>query len=176
MSLYYVVSYRDERDRLIDVARVDGDVKRDALRRVVQALADKIGKRLEVRKTDTAVPHARPAEASSRFPKRNPSKRRRATKAKPSAKDQAKKMFKKWHQFESTRTVRMKGSRSIPARLVKLGELPEIVYRSDKWTGKQQLYLHKTGKPRPLLCTDPEGKRFFIVGGRMRATARGIVG
>lgn len=176
MSLYYVVSYRDERDRLIDVARVDGDVKRDALRRVVQSFADKLGKRLEVRKTDTAVPHARPAASS--IPRRNPSKRRASikSKSKPTAADKAKKMFKKWHAFESTRTVRMKGSRSIPARLVKLGEMPEIVYRSDKWTGKQQTYLHKTGKPRPLLCTDPEGKRFFIVGGRMRATARGIVG
>lgn len=176
MSLYYVVSYRDERDRLIDVARVDGDVKRDALRRVVQSFADKLGKRLEVRKTDTAVPHARPAETSSRFPKRNPSKRRPAAKAKPSTKDKAKKMFKKWHAFESTRTVAMKGPRSIPAQLIKLGEMPEIVYRSNKWTGKQQTYLHKTGTPRPLLCCDPEGKRFFIVGGRMRATARGIIG
>lgn len=101
MSLYYVVSYRDERDRLTDVARVDGDVKRDALRRVVQALANKLGKRLEVRKTDTAVPHARPAEMSSRFPKRNPSKRRAAkkTKSKPATKEKAERMFKKWHQF-----------------------------------------------------------------------------
>ena len=175
MSLYYIVSHRDERDRLVDVARVNGDVKRDALRRVVQAFADKLGKRLEVRRTDTAVPQGRPAAS---IPRRNPSKRTaaRSSKKKPAVKASAKKMFKKWHGFDSGKTIRVPGSRTIPANVVKLGELPEIVYTSNKWTGKKETYIHKTGTPRPLLCCDPEGKQFYIVGGGMRATARGIVG
>jgi hypothetical protein len=184
VSLYYVVAYRDERDRLVDVARVNGELKQDALRRVVQAFADRIGKRLEVRKSDTAVPHAKQPAGP---PRRNPSKgkkAKRAVKAKkrtggkrPAANPaSAEKMFKRWHGFGPKGTIHVKGSRTIPAKVVRLGELPEIVYRSNKWTGKQETYIHKTGTPRPLLCCSPDGKQFYIVGGRMRATARGIVG
>ena len=186
MSLYYVVSYHDPKSGLVDLAHVDGGLKEPELRRVVQSLANRFGKRLEVRRSQAVVPHA---SSSVMPPRRNPSKKPKRAKAARSAKraarakrnpgrvtKAAKKMFKKWHGFASTNTIRWNGSRTIPANVVKLGELPEIVYRSNKWTGKYETYLHKTGTPRPILCCDPKGKQFYIVGGRMRATARGIVG
>lgn len=178
MSLYYVVSYR-EGNHVHDVARVNGELKQPELRRVVQSLADRLGKRLEVRRSQEAVPHRATSPRTSP-PRRNPSKpAKRAKRAKRNparVTKAAARMFKKWHGFASTNTIRVNGPRTIPATLVKLGELPEIAYRSNKWTGKKETYLHKTGTPRPLLCCDPKGKQFYIVGGRMRATARGIVG
>jgi hypothetical protein len=66
--------------------------------------------------------------------------------------------------------------------MVRLGELEALVYRSDKWAGgpdnprgKQLLYEHTTQRPRPVLATDPDGRDFFIVGGKMRVTADGLV-
>lgn len=178
--IYFVLAYRDEKDRLVDVARVNGTLKGEALRRVVQSVADQLQKRIEVRKSDTAVPHAS-AKGHAAL-KRNPaskrtSKKRRAKKNPArSVESRARSTFKKWHQFDPKGEISVKGSRSIPARLVKLGEIPELVYASDKWGGKKQTYLHKTGRPRPLLCTDPDGKRLFIIGGGVRVTKRGLVG
>lgn len=60
--------------------------------------------------------------------------------------------------------------------LVKLGELKEINYVSDKWTGRRVHYTHKTRKPHPILATDPAGKHLHIVGGNVRVTADGLVG
>jgi hypothetical protein len=88
------------------------------------------------------------------------------------------KTFKRWHGFDPHSIVRTrKNTRGVPPVLVKLGDVPEIVYSSDKWTGKQETYIHKTGQPRPMLCTAPDGKGpLFIIGGRVKVTARGLVG
>jgi hypothetical protein len=85
--------------------------------------------------------------------------------------------FRKWHGFDAHQVTTIKGpKRRIPATLVKLGELPEITYTSDKWKGKKQTYVHRTSSPRPVLATDPSGRDLFIVGGRVRVTADGLVG
>lgn len=66
--------------------------------------------------------------------------------------------------------------RRIPGTLVKLGDMTEIVYRSPKYDGEQKTYVHKTGRPHPVLATDPDGKHLYIVGGKVRVTADGLVG
>lgn len=173
--IYRVLSYKDDQGRLVDVARIAPSVKLGDLTRIAQKVADQLGKSIIVRRTDVADPSPRPRQVVRRNPKRRAT-RKRNPKPKVSEPARALKTFRKWHQFDPKGIVRVKGSRSIPARLVKLGEIPEIVYRSDKWSGKPQTYLHKTGNPRPLLCTDPDGKRLYIVGGNLRVTARGITG
>lgn len=85
--------------------------------------------------------------------------------------------FKRWHEFDATKVLRLKGpARQIPSTLVRLGELVEVVYKSNKYEGRQRLYSHKTETPRPILATDPSGKSVHIVGGKMRPTADGLVG
>ena len=92
------------------------------------------------------------------------------------------KTFKKWHAFAPHHISRIKAPRRIPRTMVRLGELEALVYRSDKWAGgpdnpqgKRLLYEHTTQRPRPVLATDPDGRDFFIVGGKMRVTADGLV-
>lgn len=185
MSLYFQIRAFNSAGTAREVARVNGDTKEPAVRTIAQKIADQLGERVEVRRVNDAVPWKRvPERAASRL-RRNPKRgaRKRATKATPrrrnpatgSQAERAAKTFRKWHGFNSKGVIAVKGTRSVPARLVKLGEMPEIVYRSDKWTGKSQTYLHKFGRPRPLLATDPDGKRLFIIGGGYRVTARGLV-
>ncbi len=93
-----------------------------------------------------------------------------------SALARARRTFRKWHEFDSSRLVRMRGpSRQIPRTLVRLGEVPEIIYRSDKYTGRATTYRHVTKRPRPVLATDPDGKHLFLVGGNVRVTGDGLV-
>lgn len=90
--------------------------------------------------------------------------------------ERAVRTFRKWHEFDPDSLTSVKGPRRvIPSTLVLLGELVEVVYRSDKWEGKKKLYVHKTKKPHPLLVTDPDGKSLYIVGGRVKVTGRGLV-
>jgi hypothetical protein len=89
----------------------------------------------------------------------------------------ARKTFKKWHGFESHRTIAVKGpDRTIPPVLVQLGKMDRIDYVSNKYGGRAKPYTHKTGHPAPILATDPAGKHLFIVGGNVRVTADGLVG
>ena len=84
--------------------------------------------------------------------------------------------FKRWHGFDADEVVQLKGpGKRIPDTLVALGELVEIVYRSNKWDGEPKLYRHKTSKPHPMLATDPTGRALYLVGGRVKVTARGLV-
>jgi hypothetical protein len=92
------------------------------------------------------------------------------------------KTFRMWHDYEPHRVTRVKAPRRIPRTMVRLGELHSVVYRSDKWAGgpdnpagKSILYEHTTQRPRPVLATDPRGRDLFIVGGKMRVTADGLV-
>lgn len=94
----------------------------------------------------------------------------------------ARRTFRKWHEFGAHRVTRVKGpSRVIPKTLVKLGEIRQIVYDSDKYAGGPDnpsgeviTYEHTTSRPRPLLVTDPNGRHVHIVGGRMQVTADGL--
>jgi hypothetical protein len=89
---------------------------------------------------------------------------------------QAAAMFRKFHGFDASTVSSAAGERTIPRTLVRLGDLVEVTYRSNKFDRKSRDYVHKFGTPRPTLCTRPDGRGLLIVGGRFRNTARGIVG
>lgn len=81
--------------------------------------------------------------------------------------------YKEFHKREPRRRI------ALPAidtsELVQLGKPLEIGYRSDKWTGKAENYLHQFGKGTRLLST-PDGKALVIVGGKLAVEERGITG
>lgn len=92
----------------------------------------------------------------------------------------AKGVFRKWHNRAPGRITHVKGPKRVPKVLAKLGTLESLQYRSDKWAGekdnphgKQQLYEHRTKRPKPLLASD--GRDVFIVGGNMTVTPDGFV-
>jgi len=89
----------------------------------------------------------------------------------------AKEMFQKFHQFDPSKIVKVKiKSRQIPKHLVVLGQLVDIAYSSDKWhKGKKVNYIHKF-QQRPYLAVSPGGDQLFIVGGKYKVKAEGIVG
>lgn len=61
--------------------------------------------------------------------------------------------------------------------MVALGYLRGLIYQSTKeGEKKDQNYIHALEPALPLLCTDEDGLRLFIVGGDYRVTARGIEG
>jgi hypothetical protein len=59
--------------------------------------------------------------------------------------------------------------------MVELGSALEIGYRSKKWTGKAENYLHKFGKKVSLLAS-ADGKALVITGGDLNVESRGITG
>lgn len=88
----------------------------------------------------------------------------------------AERMFEKWHEFPANRIKRVKvPSRVIPKHVVGLGKVVRIDYISNKWEGKPVTYTHDTERPYPELVTDPDGKQLYLVGGKMRPTADGLV-
>lgn len=90
--------------------------------------------------------------------------------------DRAERMFETWHEFGSKAIKRVRvPSRTLPKYGVKLGEIVTLDYISDKWEGKPVTYTHDTKRPRPWLVSDPDGQQLFIVGGRMKPTADGLV-
>lgn len=84
--------------------------------------------------------------------------------------------FQKWQDRPDARGrwARMKAPKRVPRHMAGLGELVEVVYRSNKYDGKQKLYKHRTKRPRPVLATDPDGRDVFVVGGNMKVTADGL--
>lgn len=90
-----------------------------------------------------------------------------------SLREQAAKKYEEFHEQKPTRR------RSIPEidtrELVQLGDALEIGYRSKKWTGKPENYLHKFGRKVKLHST-PDGNALVITGGELDVTNRGIVG
>jgi hypothetical protein len=109
----------------------------------------------------------------------NSGRRKRSPRAKRnprSADDRAHAMFQKWHDFPSDRTKRVRvPSRTIPKQVVGLGKVVRIDYISNKWEGKPVTYTHSTKRPYPELVTDPDGRQLYLVGGRMKPTADGLV-
>jgi hypothetical protein len=88
--------------------------------------------------------------------------------------ERAGRVFERWHGFAPSGVQRLR-TRATPRTLVQLGELVEVVYRSDKWSGKPQLYRHKTKRPHPRLCTGPDARGLYLLGGKTRVTERGLV-
>src|ERR1700741_4352584 len=83
----------------------------------------------------------------------------------------AKKLYRSFREREPTRI----GSVTIPRNpraVMVLGYLKAVEY--DPTHGHAQGYRHTfKGGSRPLLCSD--GKRLYIIRGRFKVTARGIV-
>ncbi len=90
--------------------------------------------------------------------------------------ERAERTFRMWHEFDAKTIKPVKLPRqTLPKYGVKLGEIVTIDYVSDKWEGKPVTYTHDTKRPRPQLVTDPDGEMLFIVGGKMKPTADGLV-
>ena len=85
--------------------------------------------------------------------------------------EQAAELFEKFTEFPATKR------KKIPAidcsELADLGQALELGYKSNKWTGKQQAYLHEFGKSVRMYAT-PDGKTLVLTGGKMKITPRGI--
>ena len=82
--------------------------------------------------------------------------------------------YRTWHGFGNAEVLRQH-VREIPRVLVKLGEIHALEYFSNKWGRRRELYRHVTSNPKPRLYTGPDGRGYFVVGGAMRTTARGLV-
>jgi hypothetical protein len=156
------------------------------LRTALAALERGYGSRAEIETTRRDAFAALEAEqARRRTPNRRPKASRKGRKPNPrggSELERARRTFRKWHEFGSSKVGRVRGpSRVIPRTVVKLGEIRQIVYDSDKYAGGPDnpsgaviTYEHTTKRPRPLLVTDPDGRNVHIVGGRMQVTADGL--
>lgn len=83
-------------------------------------------------------------------------------------------LFGEFHDFGPTTAVVHKvDSLHIPGVLVKIGDLVEVTYKSDKFDRRSRLYVHKFGRDKPVLAASKDG-RLFLVGGGYRITSRGI--
>lgn len=87
----------------------------------------------------------------------------------------AKRVYREWSELEPGSVTRVAAPTRVPAAMAKLGELVSLVYESDKYDGKRKFYEHETKRPRPVLAADPDGRHVFIVGGRMKPTADGLI-
>lgn len=90
--------------------------------------------------------------------------------AKPRAK--AKDVYKMFHAMDPKKTIALDAIDT--KELVQLGNALEVGYRSKKWTGKAENYLHKFGKGVRLMCT-ADRKTLIIHGGNMEVQDVGIV-
>lgn len=89
---------------------------------------------------------------------------------------EAQALFRRFHRFASPRVVTAPCRRVVPRLLVHLGRLRGLIYSSDRGRrGCQRTYVHFMETPPRLAC-DPRGTQLYILGGRYRVTARGIVG
>lgn len=89
-----------------------------------------------------------------------------------SKRQKARQAYKVFNDFEPKKT------RAIPHidcdELAELGDALQIGYRSKKWTGRKENYLHEFGKGVKLMCT-PDRKTLIITGGNMSVEDVGIV-
>lgn len=90
--------------------------------------------------------------------------------------ERAKDTFRMWHEFDAEQLTPVKvPSRRMPRHLVALGKVRRIDYDSSKWEGRVVTYTHSTKRPYPTLATDPEARTLYLVGGKMKPTADGLV-
>jgi hypothetical protein len=129
-----------------------------------------------------AGPHPNPKRRVHSAPRRkgnrSPSTARRGRarrNPRSSEVERAKETYRMWSEQEPQSMRRVKAPHRVPTAMAQLGELVEVVYRSDKYDGKSKLYKHTTRRPRPVLAADPDGRHVFIVGGNMKVTADGLV-
>lgn len=85
----------------------------------------------------------------------------------------AKSLYEKFREQPAAkaRKVRIR----LPRAVAVMGYCEFIGY-STTHAGEAKLYKHKFAKgSRPLLCAGPNDNQLYLVGGRFRVTARGIV-
>lgn len=64
---------------------------------------------------------------------------------------------------------------SYPDAVTVIGECDGILYTTVR-DGELEKYIHRfAAKSRPLLCSSPDGKQLFLLGGAYNFTDRGIV-
>lgn len=125
---------------------------------------------------DPGAKRTNPPRSKRARSSRSPNRRRPNPRPFGGERDRAERMFETWHEFGSKGVKRVRvPSRTLPKYGVKLGEIVTLDYVSDKWEGKPVTYTHDTKRPRPWLVSDPDGQQLFIVGGRMKPTADGLV-
>jgi len=97
---------------------------------------------------------------------------RRLSAGRGSPREKAKEAYKVFTDFEPKKT------KAIPyidcEELAELGDALQIGYRSKKWTGRKENYLHDFSKGVKLMCT-PDRKTLIITGGNMSVEDVGIV-
>lgn len=91
----------------------------------------------------------------------------------PASRVQARRKYQEFHAAAPKKTVSV--SHVDTSELVELGKALEIGYKSKKWEGKNNNYLHKFGRG-VRLCATADGKALVIVGGKLDTTERGIMG
>jgi hypothetical protein len=90
--------------------------------------------------------------------------------------EKSKKAAAKYEEFHAMPPTRRHEIDEIDtSELVDLGSVLEIGYKSKKWTGKNENYLHKFG-PRVRMYATANGKALVLAGGKMNVQSRGIVG
>jgi len=89
---------------------------------------------------------------------------------------QARSLFRDFHAFAPGPVFTARCERPAPRVMVRLGRLKGLIYSSDRGQcGRPRTFVHFMETP-PLLATNPEGTRLYILGGRYRVTRKGIVG
>jgi hypothetical protein len=88
----------------------------------------------------------------------------------------SKKAVQKFEEFHDRPPKKIKSMPEIDTKnLVDLGQALEIGYKSKKWTGKNENYLHEFKKNVRLYSTD-NGKHLIISGKNLNVAAEGITG
>ena len=89
---------------------------------------------------------------------------------------QAHSLFREFHAFAPGPVFVARCERTAPRVLVRLGRLKGLIYSSDRGQcGRPRTFVHFMESP-PVLASNPEGNRLYILGGRYRVTRHGIVG
>lgn len=83
-------------------------------------------------------------------------------------------LFRDFTGHDARRGTPMEKPR-VPDVLVKIGRVDGILYTT-KRDGKVEKYIHEfRADARPIFAVAPDGRGIFLLGGRYRFTARGIV-
>lgn len=88
--------------------------------------------------------------------------------------NQGLKLYEKWHDFDAA------GGSVIDVpkgNISQIGRCSMILYRSDKWSGRQTRYYHDFKTPPLVWATSKTAPRALILtGGKIRVKAEGITG
>ncbi len=105
-------------------------------------------------------------------PRANPRRRRRRRyRRNPDPVEQ----YEGFHWGKEPDAIKRVRTSKRPKKLVQLGELQAVIYRSDKNDGKHD-YIHDFSGEKPVLAMDSDNRRLHFVGGSYDVEDRGIVG